>query len=127
MGMAPNEVVVLRRWQVLAAFVLLTLGATGVAFWNGYRIDQAEKRIQRNTQLAIVAHAKATQAKDDVDFFKGRLQREQVCTRSNRGIPCRALFQRLAEDISPKQRLDLACEVAKDLQLPQYKVFCVSD
>lgn len=127
MGMAPNEVVTLRRWQVLAVFVLLVLGATGVAFWNGYRIDQAEERVQRNTKIAIAAHVKATQAQSFVKSFQDRIRRERVCTESNRGDPCRALFQRLAEDLSPAQRLALACEVARGLQLPQYKVFCVPD
>jgi hypothetical protein len=125
--MAPNEVVTLRRWQVIAAFVLLVVGATGVAFWNDYRIDQAEDRIQRNTKIAIAAHVKATQAQTFVNTFQERIRRERVCTESNRGAPCRALFQRLAEDLSVEQRLLLACEVARNLQLPQYKVFCVSN
>lgn len=125
--MAPNEVVTLRRWQIIAAFVLLTIGATGVAFWNDYRIDQAEKRIRRNTALAIAAHAHATRTRNFVENFKLSLQLEKVCTESNRGDPCRALFQRLAEDISAEQRLALACEVARNLQLSQYKAFCVSD
>lgn len=125
MGMAPNEIVTLRRWQVLAAFVLLTLGATGVAFWNGYRIDQAEDRIERNTKIAIEAHVRATQAQTFVDTFRERIRSERVCTESNRGDPCRALFQRLAEDLSAQQRLTLACEVARQLQLPEYKTFCV--
>lgn len=125
--MAPNEIVTLRRWQVLAAFVLLTLGATGVAFWNGYRIDQAEQRILRNTKIAIAAHVKATRAQQFVDTFADRIRREKVCTETNRGDSCRALFQRLAEDLSEQQRIALACDVAKTLQLPQYKVFCVHD
>lgn len=127
MGMAPNEVVTLRRWQIIAAFILLTLGATGVAFWNGYRINQAEERISRNTKIAIQAHVRATQAQAFVSTFQERIRSEKVCTESNRGDPCRALFQRLAEDLSAAQRLALACEVARNLQLSQYKAFCVSD
>ena len=125
--MAPKEVVTLRRWQVIVVFVIFVIGATGVAFWNGYRINQAEERINRNSQLAIEAHIKATQAQSFVDGFQDRIRRERVCTESNRGDPCRALFQRLAEDLSAQQRLDLACAVALELQLPQYKVFCVPD
>jgi CHASE1-domain containing sensor protein len=123
--MAPNEVVTLRRWQVFAAFVAVTIGATGVAAWNGYRINQAEQRIQRSTKLAISAHVRATQAQTFVDTFQERIRKERVCTESNRGDPCRALFQRLAEDLSAEQRLALACEVGRYLQLPEYKVFCV--
>ena len=125
--MAPKEVVTLRRWQVIVVFVLMALGATGVAFWNGYRINQAEDRIQRNTKIAIAAHVKATQAQSFVESFQERIRGEKVCTESNRGDPCRALFQRLAEDLSTQQRRDLACAVAQELQLPEYKVFCVPD
>lgn len=123
--MAPNEIVTFRRWQVLLIFALLTIGATGVAFWNGYRISQAEERIQYNTDIAIAARVKAKQAETFVESFQERIRSEKVCTETNRGDSCRALFQRLAEDLSVEQRLALACEVARQLQLPQYKVFCV--
>ena len=116
--------VTVRRWEIVASFVVLAVVATGVALWNGYRIHQAEKRINRNTAIAVSAQVKATRAVDFVENFQERIHAEKVCTESNRGDPCRALFQRLSEDISAQQRLALACEVAKDLQLPQYKVFC---
>lgn len=123
--MAPNEVVTFRRWQVVIIFVLLTLGATGVALWNGYRINQAEDRINRNTEIALHARVKATQAEEFVSTFQERIRGEKVCTESNRGDPCRALFQRLAEDLSAEQIHELACAVAKELLLPQYKTSCV--
>lgn len=116
--------VVLRRWQVVCAFLLLGVVATTVAFWNNHRINHAEERINRNAEIAIAAQVKAARADELVSNFKLRLEAEKVCSESNRGDACRALFQRLAEDLSAQQRRDLACSVAKELQLPQYQAFC---
>ncbi len=116
--------ITVRRWEVIAAFMIVAAVATVVALWNGYRIHQAERRINRNTAIAVSAKVKAAQAVDFVENFQARIHAEKVCTESNRGDPCRALFQRLSEDLSAEQRLALACEVARNLQLPQYKVFC---
>lgn len=117
--------VVVRRWEVAASFVLLAVVATSVALWNGHRIDQAEKRISRNTDIAVTAKVKAARAENFVENFKERIQSDKVCTESNRGMACRALFERLAQDITTSQRHELACAVAKELQWPQYKTFCV--
>lgn len=46
--MAPRRVVEVQRWQVVGAFLVLVGIAVGVAWWNDYRIDQAEKRVTSN-------------------------------------------------------------------------------
>ena len=116
--------VTVRRWEVVASFMIVAAVATGVGLWNGYRLHQAEERSNRNTAIAVSAQVQAARAVDFVDNFQARIRAEKVCTESNRGDPCRSLFQRLAEDLSAQQRLALACEVARNLQLSQYKVFC---
>lgn len=102
-----------RRWgEILAAFVALFVIAIAVAVWNNQRIDRAERRIRITQQMT----AKLT--------FESRLHAERVCSNSNRGQACRDLFQRLAEDISPTQRRELACTVAAILALPEYETVC---
>lgn len=125
----PNRPVTVRRWEVIAIFVIVIAAAAGSVQWANHntneRIDEAEKRISRNTEIAIQARVKAARAEDFVTNFRERIASEKVCTESNRGDPCRALFQRLSEDLSPEQRRALACAVAQELQLrPQYQEFC---
>lgn len=112
------------RLQIVGSFLTLIAVAIIITVWNDHRIDQAEKRIIRNTNLAISANVKAARAEEFVKNFRERLSSEKVCSESNRGDACRALFQRLAEDLSPQQRRDLACAVADELKLPQYREFC---
>lgn len=113
------------RWQVIGAFLTIVLVSVGLTLFFDHRLDQAEKRITRNTELAIEAKVQSARAEDFVENFRQRIADEKVCTESNRGDPCRALFQRLAEDISSEQRRDLACAIAQELQLrPQYQAFC---
>jgi len=45
----PNRPVMLNRWQLVAAFLLLVASSVAVALWNDHRIDQAETRILRNS------------------------------------------------------------------------------
>ena len=47
----PMRPVTIRRWEVVAAFVLLVFVAVGVAAYNDHRISESEKRITRNTLL----------------------------------------------------------------------------
>ena len=122
--MSPRRIVVVTRWKVIVAYVVMvTLAVLGSAY-NTHRIDDAEKRIARNTEIAIAARLDASRVEDFVQNFKSRLQSEKVCSESNRGDSCRALFQRLSEDLSPEQRRALSCAVAQELQLPQYRLYC---
>lgn len=52
----PMRPVTIRRWEVVGAFVLLVVVAVGVAWWNDYRIDQAEKRITENAVRIATAN-----------------------------------------------------------------------
>lgn len=123
--MSPRRFLPGDRWQMIGAFLTICVISAAFTLFFDRRIDQAEKRITRNTEIALAARLKAARAEDFVTNFRQRIADEKVCTESNRGDPCRALFQRLAEDLSPQQRRDLACAVAQELQLtPQYRQFC---
>lgn len=47
-----------------------------------------------------------------------KLRAEKVCSKHNQGEACRALFERLVANVTPEQRREAACLVAKDLHRP---------
>lgn len=63
--MMPNQVVTVRRWEVVGAFLLLLASSISVAVWNDHRIDAAEDRITRNT-VATARLAAKNEAQDAV-------------------------------------------------------------
>lgn len=72
----PNKPVTVRRWEVVAAFVVVVVAAVIAVQWSNHnidkRIDAAEKRIRANTatneqqneiRRELVAHFKKTDAR----------------------------------------------------------------
>ena len=72
----PNKPVTVRRWEVVAAFVVVVAAAVIAVQWSNHnidkRIDAAEKRIRANTatneqqneiRRELVAHFKKTDAR----------------------------------------------------------------
>lgn len=56
-------------------------------------------------------------AHGEVARIKKVLVTEKVCSDTNRGPPCRALYERVQRDMSLKQRKQRACDVARILNL----------
>lgn len=79
----PNTPVIVRRWEVVGAFILLVVVAVGVAQWNDYRIDQAERRISLNSAKAD--DLEATNERQDVirrELLQGLLRADtKACIR----------------------------------------------
>lgn len=46
------------------------------------------------------------------------IKSEHVCSKTNQGMACQELFNRLVNNVTPAQRLLLACFVAYDLKRP---------
>lgn len=46
------------------------------------------------------------------------LRNEKVCSDTNQGQACRDLFTRLVNNVSPDQKRQLACLIARDLHRP---------
>ena len=55
----------------------------------------------------------------EVTRIQAVLFSEKVCSDSNRGAACRALFDRLAESLSDNQRLRAACSMLAVLDLEE--------
>jgi hypothetical protein len=54
----------------------------------------------------------------DIQQIQQLLVTEKVCSLSNQGDACRALFDRLAVNLSEAQRFRLACDVLAPLDIP---------
>lgn len=81
--------VIIRRWEVVGAFLLLVVVAVGVSQWNDWRIDQAERRITQNAvrlaaqeevrrQLVIHFREMDTQACLQIEELKQGFRRQAV-------------------------------------------------
>lgn len=97
-----------RHWRpaIIAALVVIALAC-------GYVAGTATNLARDALRTARANKARVTHLKFALD-----LRSEQVCSRTNRGEPCRQLFARLAQDISPAQEHELACTVARRLAIP---------
>ena len=88
------------RWALLALATGLILNAVvTVVLWHRSDI---ERRETARSAVRAVRIAEQTQRKV--------LVRERVCSQTNQGAACRALFDRLANAATPAQKLRLACE-----------------
>jgi hypothetical protein len=54
----------------------------------------------------------------EIEQVRRLLVSEKVCSLSNQGEACRALFNRLAVNLSEAQRFRLACDVLAPLDIP---------
>jgi hypothetical protein len=86
------------RWRVLVAAIVTVFALAFAGF-----------------AVARVLHTNT----DDIQRIKGVLFSEKICSVSNTGEACRALFNRLADSLSEKQRFRLACDVLAALDLPE--------
>lgn len=85
----PTQAVTLRRWQVVAAFLLLVASSVAVSVWNDRRIDQAEHRIQSNAasveqleeQAAELEAANQRQNEFRADLVRARERADLVICR----------------------------------------------
>lgn len=84
-----------RRRELLIIYIAILI-VTGLAMFAMFTAADAAH------DQAEIANARARVA---------LLQREQVCSLSNQGLPCRDLFRRLASSITDAQRRELACTV----------------
>lgn len=84
--MTPMRTVELHRWQIVGAFLLLLAVAVGVAVWNDYRIDQAEHRINMNSESIAKAQATAEVAKQlSATSKREAITRDRkICQESNK-------------------------------------------
>lgn len=68
----PNELIMVRRWQIVGAFILLVGIAVAVAAYNDHRINRAEQRISHNSARAQdLAEANKRQDKLRVELLQG--------------------------------------------------------
>lgn len=94
------------QWALIALAVGLVLNAcVTVALWH--RSDVERDRTARAAAMAVRI-AEQTQRRT--------LVRERVCSQTNQGAACRALFDRLANAATPDQKRRLACEAVHALR-----------
>jgi hypothetical protein len=86
----------------IAAILCVAFVAAGVnAFYVFPRLNE---RGQQNTR--------------EIQQIQRVLRSEKVCSLSHQGSACRALFDRLAMNLSEAQRFRLACDVLAPLHIP---------
>ena len=101
-----------RRTAIALAIMAVVLIGSLTA--NGITLRENRKQTDRIERIA-------KQASDQAESVRvlATLTREKVCSESsNQPVACRALFNRLAGNISEEQRLRLACAVLSELRGP---------
>jgi len=96
----------LRDVWLLAVTVFVVAATTFGYTANRDRIQDTERVIHAINSTASKALVLST------------LGSEKVCSQSNQGSACRALFDRLARNLSPAQRKRLGCDVIAVLDGP---------
>lgn len=103
-----------RYWMTLvAASVLTLLLAIGVIVQQHDNRDRIRDADALTTRVERIANRNA--AFIDAYAVRLSLQSEKVCSESNRGSACRALFERLVEDITRTQTRRMACGAVRAL------------
>lgn len=88
--------------------IVLIVSLTAV----GYLLKQNHDNASRIKTIALGADFQSEQNR-----IQQKLAKEKVCSQSsNRLIACRALFDRLSNNISDKQRHELACAVLEQMR-----------
>jgi hypothetical protein len=87
------------------AIIILCMAFVAVAGVNAfYLFPHLNQQTQQNTR--------------QIQQVRQLLVAEKVCSVSNQGAACRALFDRLATHLSKEQRFRLACDVLAPLDIP---------
>jgi hypothetical protein len=87
------------------AIIILCMAFVAVAGVNAfYLFPHLNQQTQQNTR--------------QIQQVRQLLVAEKVCSVSNQGDACRALFDRLAIHLSEAQRFRLACDVLAPLDIP---------
>lgn len=91
-----------RRRELLVLYIVILI-VTGLTM---YAVLLAAQAAHTQAEVAAVTAARANRLS-----HQALLRREQVCSLSHQGLPCRELFERLSDSISDRQRRRLACTV----------------